>query len=200
VPCGQLINVLSEFKLGGTRWLILRTNMGVAWLFNTSISLALVAAAALVVGWAPAASGSGVPEVMAYLNGILLPRVFNVYTIVGKFVSCGLAVASGLPVGPEGPMIHIGAALGAAISQGHSTTLRFSSNVFKRFRNPKVGGGRWRRVPNGMLGPVRSCGPACVAASAMGCCCDTESCAVDDRVLLCITHAIGSACMEPEHQ
>jgi chloride channel 7 len=164
----QLINVLSEFKLGGTRWLILRTNMGVAWLFNTSTSLALAVAAALVVGWAPAASGSGVPEVMAYLNGVLLPRVFNVYTIVGKFVSCGLAVASGLPVGPEGPMIHIGAALGAAISQGHSTTLRFTSNVFKRFRNPKVGASQgvavglccqvWQGRPEGGVLCVRQCG------------------------------------------
>ena len=33
-------------------------------------------------------------------------------------------MASGLPVGPEGPLIHIGAALGSAISQGHSTTMK----------------------------------------------------------------------------
>jgi chloride channel 7 len=115
--------------------------MGVAWLFNCSFSLILVtASSALVVGVAPAAVGSGVPEVMAYLNGVLMPRVFNVYTMMVKFASCALAVASGLPVGPEGPMIHIGAALGAAISQGHSTTLQFTTGVFKRFRNPKV---RW---------------------------------------------------------
>jgi hypothetical protein len=34
-------------------------------------------------------------------------------------------------------MIHIGAALGAALSQGHSTTLGFSTKIFRRFRNPK---------------------------------------------------------------
>ena len=50
-------------------------------------------------------------------------QVFNVWTLAVKFLSCGLAVSSGLPVGPEGPLIHIGAALGSAISQGHSTTM-----------------------------------------------------------------------------
>lgn len=64
-------------------------------------------------------------------------QVFNIATVVVKVISCGLAVASGLPVGPEGPLIHIGAALGAALSQGHSTTLGFSTNAFRRFRNPK---------------------------------------------------------------
>ena len=52
-----------------------------------------------------------------------LVQVFNIFTIAVKFLSCALAVASGLPVGPEGPLIHIGAALGAALSQTHSTTL-----------------------------------------------------------------------------
>ena len=38
-------------------------------------------------------------------------------------------MASGLPVGPEGPLIHIGAALGSAISQGHSTTMKVGGMV-----------------------------------------------------------------------
>ncbi len=59
------------------------------------------------------------------------------FTLSVKFLSCGLAVASGLPVGPEGPLIHIGAAIGSALSQGHSTTMGFSTSMFKRFRNPK---------------------------------------------------------------
>lgn len=53
-----------------TRWLLLHTNLGVAWLFNTLLSLLLVGgSSALVVGLAPAAVSSGVPEVMTYLNG-----------------------------------------------------------------------------------------------------------------------------------
>jgi chloride channel 7 len=134
----QVIAVLAEFKYGVTRWLLLHSNLFVAWLFNTVVSLLLVAgSSALVVGVAPAAVSSGVPEVMAYLNGVLLPKVFNICTVMVKFASCALAVASGLPVGPEGPLVHIGAALGAALSQGHSTTLGFSTSVFRRFRNPR---------------------------------------------------------------
>ena len=34
-------------------------------------------------------------------------------------------------------MIHIGAMVGAALSQGHSTTLNFSTSFFQRFRNPR---------------------------------------------------------------
>ncbi|KAF8068428.1 clcD [Scenedesmus sp. PABB004] len=134
----QVIDALAEFKYGVTRWLLLHTDLGVAWLFNTLLSLCLVAgSSALVVRAAPAAVSSGVPEVMAYLNGVLLPKVFNIFTVAVKFASCALAVASGLPVGPEGPMIHIGAALGAALSQGHSTTLGFTTAAFRRFRNPR---------------------------------------------------------------
>ena len=58
-------------------------------------------------------------------------------TLGVKFLSCCLAVASGLPVGPEGPMVHIGAAVGAALSQGHSTTLGFSTGLFPHFRTPR---------------------------------------------------------------
>jgi hypothetical protein len=75
-PRLQLIEVLAFFKYGATRLLISHTNMFVAWLFNTLFSLALVAGSSfLVVGFAPSAQGSGVPEVMAYLNGCLIPKV-----------------------------------------------------------------------------------------------------------------------------
>lgn len=55
---------------------IIKNNVGLAWLFNVAFSCVLVAGSAASVLWiSPAAAGSGVPEVMAYLNGCLLPRV-----------------------------------------------------------------------------------------------------------------------------
>ena len=57
---------------------IIKVNVGLAWLFNIAWSCFLVAGSAASVLWlAPASAGSGVPEVMAYLNGCLLPRVRN---------------------------------------------------------------------------------------------------------------------------
>jgi H+/Cl- antiporter ClcA len=56
----------------------------------------------------PQAASSGIPELMAFLNGTVVRHIFNVKTLIIKFLSCVCAVASGLPVGPEGPMIHMG--------------------------------------------------------------------------------------------
>ena len=54
---------------------IIAKNVGLAWLFNVAYSLSLVAISAASVLWiSPAAAGSGVPEVMAYLNGCSLPK------------------------------------------------------------------------------------------------------------------------------
>ncbi|KAK9804251.1 hypothetical protein WJX72_003440 [[Myrmecia] bisecta] len=133
-----LIELFANVKYVTVRWLLAHTNLFVAWLFNMVYSLALVFASTwAVVMWAPQAAGAGVAEVMAYLNGCSLPKVFNIRTLGVKFISCATAVGSGLPVGPEGPMIHIGAMIGAALSQGHSTTLGCSTGLFKRFQNPK---------------------------------------------------------------
>ena len=57
------------------------------------------------------AGGSGIPEVIGFLNGTVMRHVLNLPAICVKFFSCSCAVGAGLPVGPEGPMIHIGLVL-----------------------------------------------------------------------------------------
>ncbi len=42
----------------------------------------------------------------------MLLQIFNLKTFAVKFLSAVTAVGSGLPVGPEGPMIHLGAIVG----------------------------------------------------------------------------------------
>ena len=53
---------------------------------------------------------------------------------VVKFFSTLLAVASGLPVGPEGPMVYMGATIGKHLSQGHSSWHSKIQCCFRRFR------------------------------------------------------------------
>ncbi|KPI85228.1 putative chloride channel protein [Leptomonas seymouri] len=86
----------------------------------------------------PSAAGSGIPDVMAYLNGVMFPRIFNIRNLVVKTLSCILAVSAGLPVGTEGPMIHMGSLIGAGLPTGRSRSLQCSAtSMFDIFRNPR---------------------------------------------------------------
>ncbi len=98
----------------------------------------LLPATLVVVYLRPSAAGSGMPELIGYLNGTLVRHIFNLKTLAVKFVSCACAVGSGMPVGPEGPMIHMGALVGAGVSQFGSKTAGFVLPLFQRFRNSQV--------------------------------------------------------------
>jgi hypothetical protein len=95
--------------------------------------------ASLFVYWEPVCAGSGIPEIKCFLNGIDLPRVVRVQTLICKVLGVTFSVAAGLPVGKEGPMVHSGAVVAAGISQGKS---RFwgvdtSFSKFSDFRNDR---------------------------------------------------------------
>lgn len=47
-------------------------------------------------------------EVTGFLNGTQVRRIFNVKTMAAKFLSCVAAIGCGMPIGPEGPMVHLG--------------------------------------------------------------------------------------------
>ncbi|KAL7561898.1 hypothetical protein ACA910_014271 [Epithemia clementina (nom. ined.)] len=76
------------------------------------------AIASLFVYFEPVSAGSGIPEIKCYLNGIALPRVADVKTLICKVLGVTFSVGAGLPVGKEGPMVHSGSVVAAAISQG----------------------------------------------------------------------------------
>ena len=79
------------------------------------------------------------PELIAHLNGAMAKGgILSLKALGAKFISCAGAVGGGLPAGPEGPMIHMGAAVGAGVSQFGSKRMGVSLAAFERLRNPAV--------------------------------------------------------------
>ncbi|MBN3303918.1 CLCN7 protein, partial [Amia calva] len=88
----------------------------------------------IVAFFEPIAAGSGIPQIKCYLNGVKVPRVVRLKTLVVKVCGVICSVAGGLAVGKEGPMIHSGAVVAAGISQGRSTSLKRDFKIFEYFR------------------------------------------------------------------
>jgi CIC family chloride channel protein len=76
---------------------------------------ATLVAASLVRRFSPYASGSGIPQVEAVLNGDLPEPPFRIIPI--KFVGGVLAIGSGLALGREGPSVHMGATMAHLIGK-----------------------------------------------------------------------------------
>lgn len=77
-------------------------------------------ATVLVIFVEPLSASSGIPEIKAYLNGIHMPRILRIKTMLCKVFGVIMSVSSGMPCGYEGPMVAIGSAIGSAVSQGKS--------------------------------------------------------------------------------
>ena len=69
----------------------------------------------LTTYWGPGAAGSGVAELIGYLNGVDYKDFLGVKTLITKIFGVILAVNARLCVGKEGPLAHIGANLGAMV-------------------------------------------------------------------------------------
>jgi H+/Cl- antiporter ClcA len=66
---------------------------------------------------APGAVSSGIPEVMSYLNGVRVGN-FDSLSLYGVKLICTIfSVSSGLVIGPEGPVVHMGSILGACVTR-----------------------------------------------------------------------------------
>ncbi|KAM9024014.1 chloride channel protein C-like isoform 2-T2 [Ara ararauna] len=132
----QIIDSLIKLKWDLVEKYVQDGNIHMTWLCVLASGLAMVVfSSGSVLFFCPAGSPSGLPEIIGYLNGTSIQHLFNSKTFLGTFVSCVLAVASGLFCGPEGPMIHLGALLGCGLSQLQSDTLGMHLPIFTRFRN-----------------------------------------------------------------
>lgn len=118
---GALIDFFLEklvaFRFDTLRSLIDKGPLEVLF-FHVALCVSLAAVAgALVCFVEPLAAGSGIPEVKCRLNGVDLPNIVAPKTYVAKAVGVLFSVASGLPCGKEGPMIHSGAVIGGILAR-----------------------------------------------------------------------------------
>jgi chloride channel 7 len=72
-------------------------------------------ASVITTYYGPAAAGSGVAELVGYLNGVNYPGFITIHSLITKVVGVTFAVLGKLAVGKEGPLAHIGAISGALV-------------------------------------------------------------------------------------
>lgn len=114
-----IIDVLVE-NLVRWKWeiteIVFEMHLALGWLTFLVFSLLFGGVAALMTVFiGPGAAGGGIAELMGYLNGINIPNFISLRTLFVKIFGLGLAVSSGLCIGKEGPLAHIGAILGHCI-------------------------------------------------------------------------------------
>ncbi|XP_072298731.1 H(+)/Cl(-) exchange transporter 7 isoform X2 [Eucyclogobius newberryi] len=153
VVCG-LIGVLTGLiacfidiaveKLAGFKYGVIKRNienftetggLSISLILWGGFNAAVVMLGSIIVAvFEPIAGGSGIPQIKCYLNGVKIPRVVRLKTLVVKVVGVICSVVGGLAVGKEGPMIHSGAVVAAGVSQGRSTSLKRDFKMFEYFR------------------------------------------------------------------
>ena len=117
-----LCSWIEEARKKLTADLLSSNEVSLAWLAWVGTSLALTMGAAVCVLLEPAAASSGIPGLIAYLNGVIpiggkSPLTgeetcfVSLKTMVAKSIGMVLSIPSGLAIGPEGPIIHISALL-----------------------------------------------------------------------------------------
>lgn len=104
--------------------------------FASNLVLTLFASVITAV-IAPAAAGSGIPEVKAYLNGVDAPGIFSLRTLAVKIVGSITAVSSSLLVGKAGPMVHTGACIASLLGQGGSKKYGLTWKWLRFFKNDR---------------------------------------------------------------
>lgn len=69
----------------------------------------------LLYKYFPLARGSGIPQTRAAL--FIHDGRISLRSVVGKFVCCSISLASGIPLGREGPSVYIGSGLASTIAR-----------------------------------------------------------------------------------
>ncbi|UYV79502.1 CLCN2 [Cordylochernes scorpioides] len=66
---------------------------------------------------APQAIGSGIPEMKTILRGVVLKEYLTFRTLVSKMIGLTCSLGSGMPLGKEGPFVHVASMVAALLSK-----------------------------------------------------------------------------------
>ncbi|KAL8026268.1 hypothetical protein ABFX02_14G016300 [Erythranthe guttata] len=117
---------------------IIQRSYFAGFLVYLSINLALVLSSVYIIThFAPAAAGSGIPEIKGYLNGIDTHGILLFRTLVGKIFGSIGSVGGGLALGKEGPLVHIGACIASLLGQGGSTKYHLRTRWLQIFTSER---------------------------------------------------------------
>lgn len=162
---GVLIGLCGVTLQTGIEYLVWLRNLALQPLFDASLGQAVgasVAAAVVAVGaaslcvlrFAPRAAGAGVAAVMAALNGCAIPQLLTGGVLVVKYLGTVLARVACLALGPEGPMVHLGACIASLVYTSEHRFGRWAGGHWWRWRQPQATdggsrGGGYTPLPDG---------------------------------------------------
>ncbi|KAG4144093.1 hypothetical protein ERO13_D05G015000v2 [Gossypium hirsutum] len=137
--CNNLaVENIAGVKFVVTSNMMLTGRYEMAFLVFFLSNLVLTLFAAIITTFiSPAAAGSGIPEVKAYLNGVDAPGIISLRTLIVKIIGSISAVSSSLLVGKAGPMMHIGACIASLLGQGGSRRYGLTWKWIRFFKNDR---------------------------------------------------------------
>jgi len=82
---------------------------------------------------APQAVGSGIPEMKTILRGVVLKEYLTFRTLLAKIIGLIFTLASGLPLGREGPSVHISSIVATLLSRVITSFKSISENESRTY-------------------------------------------------------------------
>ncbi|NXN24277.1 CLCN1 protein, partial [Nycticryphes semicollaris] len=110
----------SAKSLQAYKWMYreLHPNVPLQYLAWVTFPLVLILFAAIFCHLvSPQAVGSGIPELKTIMRGVVLKEYLTLKAFVAKVVALTAGLGSGMPVGKEGPFVHIASICAAVLSK-----------------------------------------------------------------------------------
>ncbi|GMR52010.1 hypothetical protein PMAYCL1PPCAC_22205, partial [Pristionchus mayeri] len=65
----------------------------------------------------PPAIGSGIPELKTIFRGVILKEYLTIRTMIAKFIGLAFVLGAGVPLGKEGPLVHMSSVVASQLSR-----------------------------------------------------------------------------------